>query len=289
MPHTAATTHLDPHANADVRPVRGDDSGRWRSRPTESVTRRSSGLRHRPRKSRPLTALIRRRTRGGWRQTGSGRRRDPASAAATNRLAALMTDVIELTDVPERFERWLAGRPLAQRSRREYARNVRAYCAWLAVTPDRDGWHGDPLSEALARDHAARDYRRYLQVERRAAPSTVNLALASLDALYRCLGLGRPNVRREKPAQAASRALDEDAQRRKLRAAGPRTGAGDAAAVYRATPYRRAEWADCPGRRHRSRAPAAGAHRPSVEIDASHASARHRRDRCRACLAHPSA
>jgi hypothetical protein len=34
-----------------------------------------------------------------------------------------MTDVIELTDVPERFERWLAGRPLAQRSRREYARN----------------------------------------------------------------------------------------------------------------------------------------------------------------------
>jgi integrase/recombinase XerC len=47
----------------------------------------------------------------------------------------------------------------------------------------------------------------------------VNLALASLDALYRCLGLGRPNVRREKPAQAAPRALDEDAQRRLLRAA----------------------------------------------------------------------
>jgi hypothetical protein len=27
-----------------------------------------------------------------------------------------MTDVIELTDLPERFERWLAGRPLAQHS-----------------------------------------------------------------------------------------------------------------------------------------------------------------------------
>lgn len=97
--------------------------------------------------------------------------------------------------------------------------HVRAYCAWLAVTPDRDGWQGDPLLDALARDHAARDFRRYLRVEKRAAASTVNLALASLDALYRCLELGRPNVRREKPAQAAPRALDEAAQRRLLRAA----------------------------------------------------------------------
>ncbi|MGO9752141.1 MAG: tyrosine recombinase XerC [Solirubrobacteraceae bacterium] len=130
-----------------------------------------------------------------------------------------MSDVVELGEVPELFERWLAGRPLADRSRREYARNVRAYCEWLAVTPDRDGWQGDPLVDPLARDHAARDFRRYLQVEKRAAASTVNLALASLDALYRCLGLGRPNVRRDKPAQAAPRALDEDGQRRLLRAA----------------------------------------------------------------------
>jgi integrase len=56
-------------------------------------------------------------------------------------------------------------------------------------------------------------------MERRAAASTVNLALASLDALYRCLGRGRPTVRREKPAHAAPRALDEDGQRRVLRAA----------------------------------------------------------------------
>ena len=130
-----------------------------------------------------------------------------------------MSDVVELTEVPELFERWLAGRPLAERSRREYARNARAYCAWLEQTPDRDGWQGDPLWDPLARDHAARDFRRYLQVERRAAASTVNLALASPDALYRCMGLGRPNVRREKPPQAAPRALDEDGQRRLLRAA----------------------------------------------------------------------
>jgi len=130
-----------------------------------------------------------------------------------------MTDDVELADVPALFERWLAGRPLAERSRREYARNVRAYCAWLVDTPDRAGWQGDPLTDPLARDHAARDFRRYLQVERRAAASTVNLALASLDALYRCLGLGRPHVRRDKPALAGPRALDEAGQRRLLRAA----------------------------------------------------------------------
>ncbi len=130
-----------------------------------------------------------------------------------------MSDDVELADVPALFEGWLAGRPLAERSRREYARNVRVFCGWLADTPDRAGWQGDPLTDPLARDHAARDFRRYLQVERRAAASTVNLALASLDALYRCLGLGRPHVRRDKPALAGPRALDEAGQRRLLRAA----------------------------------------------------------------------
>jgi len=76
-----------------------------------------------------------------------------------------MSGAVELAEVPEAFERWLAGRSLADRSRREYARNVRVYCAWLAETPDRDGWQGDPLTDPLARDHAARDFRRYLQVE----------------------------------------------------------------------------------------------------------------------------
>ncbi len=130
-----------------------------------------------------------------------------------------MSGAVELSEVPALFERWLAGRPLADRSRREYARNVRVYCAWLATTSDRDGWQRDPLTDPLARDHAARDFRRYLQVEKRAAASTVNLALASLDALYRCLGMGRPHVRRDKPALAAPRALDEVGQRRLLRAA----------------------------------------------------------------------
>ena len=49
-----------------------------------------------------------------------------------------MSDAVELAEVPQLVERWLAGRPLADRSRREYARNVRMYRAWLAETPDRD-------------------------------------------------------------------------------------------------------------------------------------------------------
>ena len=119
----------------------------------------------------------------------------------------------------EEFEEWLSRQPLADRSAREYLRNVRGFCAWLASTPERDGWVADPLTDPIARDHAVRDFRRFLQVERRAAPATVNLALASLDALYRQRELGRPNVRRDKPDAPGPRALDVDEQRQLLRAA----------------------------------------------------------------------
>jgi hypothetical protein len=36
-----------------------------------------------------------------WRQTGSAAPCDPASAAATNRVAGLMSDVVELLEVPD--------------------------------------------------------------------------------------------------------------------------------------------------------------------------------------------
>lgn len=57
----------------------------------------------------------------------------------------MSNNAVELTEVPALFERWLAGRPLADRSRREYARNVRVYCSWLAETPDRDDRQGRVL------------------------------------------------------------------------------------------------------------------------------------------------
>lgn len=85
------------------------------------------------------------------------------------------------------FERWLERQPLADRTKREYARNVRVFLGWL--TGDAE-WDADPLTDRLARDHAARDFRRWLKIQGRAAASTVNLALASLDALYRQRGLG---------------------------------------------------------------------------------------------------
>ena len=103
------------------------------------------------------------------------------------------------------------------------------FCAWLAGVEDA-GWGGDPLRDRLARDYAARDFKRFLKVERGLRPASVNLALASLDSLYRCLGLGSPNVRREELPQAAPRALDVEQQRRLLRAA-ERASARDRAIV----------------------------------------------------------
>jgi len=59
----------------------------------------------------------------------------------------------------------VAAVPLAERSKREYARNVEAFCDWLAEV-DNEGWGGDPLGDPLARDYAARDFKRFLKVER---------------------------------------------------------------------------------------------------------------------------
>jgi len=84
--------------------------------------------------------------------------------------------------------------------------------------------------DPLARDYAARDFKRWLQVERRLAPRSVNLGLASLDSFFTVLGLGQPRVRRELLPQAAPRALDQAAQRQLLRAA-ERASARDRALV----------------------------------------------------------
>jgi len=109
----------------------------------------------------------------------------------------------------------LAGQPLAVRTRQAYAAHVSAYIAWLAERPDADG----ALREPRARDFAARDFKRHLKLERGWAPSSVNLALAAIDHFNRFLGLGPAIVTRERLAQSAPRALDEDQQRDLVRAA----------------------------------------------------------------------
>jgi site-specific recombinase XerD len=107
------------------------------------------------------------------------------------------------------------GQPLAPRTREAYGAHVSAYIEWLAERPGA----GAALREPRARDHAARDFKRYLKLERRWAPSSVNLALAAVDHFNRFLGLGPAVVSREQLAQAAPRALDDDEQRALLRAA----------------------------------------------------------------------
>jgi integrase/recombinase XerC len=122
---------------------------------------------------------------------------------------------------------WLDGRPLATRSREAYGHQVRRFLAWLA---DRSPVDGDPLADEAARDWAVRDYKRHLNRVERWKPTSVNLALASLDSFYTYLGLGRPVVRREELPAKAPRALSVEQQRRLLRIA-ERASARDRAIV----------------------------------------------------------
>ena len=116
------------------------------------------------------------------------------------------------------YERWLSGLPLAERTRREYLRWVRLFCGWLTDGLDRQAVGADPLVDRRARDYAARDFKRFLKLERALGPASVNLALAAVDHLYGHLGLDRANVRREELPRVAPRALDRDEQRLLLRA-----------------------------------------------------------------------
>ena len=117
------------------------------------------------------------------------------------------------------YEAWLARQALSPRTRDEYRRWVRLFCAWLSDGADERALGADPLVDLAARDYAARDFKRFLKVERALGPASVNLGLAAVDHLYRHLGLGRANVRRESLPVAAPRALSVDEQRLLLRAA----------------------------------------------------------------------
>jgi site-specific recombinase XerD len=110
------------------------------------------------------------------------------------------------------FAAWLERQPLSKRTAEAYRAQGGAYLRWLAGSEHA----AEALSVEAVRDWAVRDYKRAMK-RRRLKPTTVNQALAAIDALYRSLNLGRPDVRREALAQVAPRALAEDAQRRFLR------------------------------------------------------------------------
>ena len=88
------------------------------------------------------------------------------------------------------------------------------YLAWLAGSDPA----GDPLNDPAARDWAVRDYRRNLKVARKAAPTTINNALAAIDDFCTRRGLGPAAGRREDPPpREAPRALSAQQSRRFLR------------------------------------------------------------------------
>ena len=102
------------------------------------------------------------------------------------------SDGEEVGAAVERYLRDLERAPLAARTRDAYGQHVGAYGAWLAGRPEP----GVAITDPRGRDHAARDFKRHLKVERGWKPSSVNLALAAVDHFNRFLGLGPANVSR---------------------------------------------------------------------------------------------
>jgi site-specific recombinase XerD len=121
-----------------------------------------------------------------------------------------------LAEVGAAYEAWLESQPLSANTKRTYRVRVAQFLEHLSASPAEE--YGDPLEDPHARDYAVRDYKTHLKTVRKAKPSSVNLTLAAIDNLYRSLGVGRPEVRREELPDAAPKALSPDEQKRFLRA-----------------------------------------------------------------------
>jgi len=98
---------------------------------------------------------------------------------------------VEATAALARYQRTLARAPLAAASRAEYTARVRGFLTWLDTAgrdPDLDE---DPLTDAVARDGAVRDWRPWAKTAARLQPATINNTLVSIDDFYIRRGLGR--------------------------------------------------------------------------------------------------
>ena len=138
--------------------------------------------------------------------------RQPAESASANKQGVVDADVLGMV---ARYVEDLERAPLALRTRQAYASHVQSYCRWLTGRAAAAA----ALREPRARDHAARDFKRYLKLEQGWKPASVNLALAAVDHFNRFLGLGPAIVSREPLARSAPRALSGDEQRALVRAA----------------------------------------------------------------------
>jgi integrase/recombinase XerC len=104
--------------------------------------------------------------------------------------------------------------PLALRTHEAYGNHVAVYGRWLTGQPAVAAAIAGPR----ARDHAAREFKRFLKLEQAWKPASVNLALAVVDHFNRFVGIGPAMGKREPLAQSAPRALSEDEQRALLHA-----------------------------------------------------------------------
>ena len=123
--------------------------------------------------------------------------------------------VDDLKQVLTAYEGWLLRQPLAKKTQEAYNFHVCHYGDYLAARPSTGD---DPLRQPFARDYAVRDYKCYLKTERKAKPTSVNLALAAIDHFYQFLGLDRARVQREELPQKSPRALKPEEQKAFLRA-----------------------------------------------------------------------
>jgi integrase len=114
---------------------------------------------------------------------------------------------VDAADVLDCYEHWLGRQALADRTCSSYARWVREFVGHLDAGGELDAFlavNGDDDRRA-----AIGDWRRRL-VDRRLAPSTVNLALAAATSLLDSLALPAPRVPRVEVDAPAARALSRE-------------------------------------------------------------------------------
>ncbi|OGQ91479.1 MAG: hypothetical protein A2289_18375 [Deltaproteobacteria bacterium RIFOXYA12_FULL_58_15] len=110
---------------------------------------------------------------------------------------------------------WLNRQALSANTQRTYRTRVRAYIGYLNSA---QLLHGDPFQDENARNYVVRDFKAHLKTVLHAKPSSVNLALAAVDHLYRFVGMNSPSVRREDLPQVAPASLPREGQISFLRA-----------------------------------------------------------------------
>ena len=119
--------------------------------------------------------------------------------------------------------RWgLAAAPVAA-----YRRQARAYLGWLA---GHAGEHPDAFADQVGAEGAVTAWRRAL-LERRAAPASVNQALAAVELLYLqgpAIRVAVPRARVPKPGEPDALTAGQEA---KLQRAADRRGVRDAAII----------------------------------------------------------